>query len=75
MKTQITDLGIPYLTRQTCPKTDKINIVNSIYTLHKGERSGSVVEHRDSRARGQGVPNLPPPCCVREQGTLLSKKY
>ena len=42
--------------------TDKLPIL--------GEGSGSVVEHR-TQEREVGVRNLPPPCCVLEQDTVL----
>ena len=35
-----------------------------------GERGGSLVERR-TPGREVGVRNLPPPCCVLEQDTLL----
>ena len=36
-----------------------------------GERGGSVVECRTPEREVGGVRNLPPPCCVLEQETLL----
>ena len=40
------------------------------HDLSGGERGGSVVECRTPE-REVGVRNLPPPCCVLEQDTLL----
>ena len=37
-----------------------------------GERCGSAKERRTPE-RGVGVRNLPPPCCVLEQDTLLTE--
>ena len=36
-----------------------------------GERGGSVVECWTPERQRSGVRNLPPPCCVLEQDTLL----
>ena len=51
---------------------ERSRIENVLFTDTDTECGDSVVERR-APARDVGVQNLPAPCCVLEQDTLLSK--